>query len=196
MTALLYKIKRFFIFCFYSIVFGSIAFTASWVYAGWNPPIVEKIVEVQPERLDLAAMVEKTAGEYGLDPLLLRAIIRAESGGRANAIKLEPTHLARKDVKEYGRTQDERTMYASSFGLMQVMGWHAPAYGLQWSDLLEPSVNLKVGAEILKDCLERQSTKSKVEKLRGGLRCYNGGDKYPDLILENMGAILAEGMKL
>lgn len=190
------KIKAVFRFCALSVVFGSIAFTASWVYAGWNPPVVEKIVEVHPEQIKLGDLIANTSEEYGLDPLLLRAIIRAESGGRTNAVRFEPAHMSRKDVKKLGRNDSERQMYASSFGLMQIMGWHAPSYGLEWNDLLEPSTNLKVGADILRQCLDRQQNKSHIERLRAGLRCYNGGETYADLILANMGAIIAEGRKL
>lgn len=196
MRAFINRIKRLIRFCVLSVVFGSIAFTASWVYAGWNPPVIEKIVEVHPEQAKLPDLINETAAEYGLDPLLLRAIIRAESGGRTNAVRFEPSHMSRKDVKKLGRNDSERQMYASSFGLMQIMGWHAPNYGLEWNDLLEPSTNLKVGADILRQCLDRKRNTNKIEKLREGLRCYNGGSEYPDLILQQMGAIVAERMNL
>ena len=75
--------------------------------------------------LVLKALVEDSAKEYGLDPLLLHAVIRAESGYNAQAI-------SRKGAR----------------GLMQLMQDTGLRFGVK--NLLDPRENLKAGAQYLR----------------------------------------------
>ena len=95
-----------------------------------------KVVHVQAPKKSIEEIIDNSAKAYGLNPLLLKAIIKAESDFDEDAIRFEPHHLKRKDVQKYGKNKSEKRMYASSIGLMQIMAWHAPKYGLTWSELL------------------------------------------------------------
>lgn len=85
------------------------------------------------------------ANEHGLDPLLVLAVIRTESGFRPHA---------------QGR---------GSKGLMQVqVYWHRDK--LRGRSPFNPLVSIEVGTQILADCWSK--TPGNVARV---LRCYNGG---------------------
>lgn len=102
---------------------------------------------------------------HRIDPVLVKALIQAESGGKPNAIRYEP-HLARGG-------SDAARMEASSHGLMQVLARWAghplcPAVKT-WADLYDPVKNIQCGTSILADSMRKTGS------LRRALVAYNSG---------------------
>lgn len=116
--------------------------------------------------------VEKAAMNFGVDPILIEAVIQQESGGKADAFRFEPafyqTYL--KKNPEY-KGQNPRRI-ASSYGLMQIMYPTARELGFQGNpeDLFDIGLNINLGTKLLKRLLDR--FKGDVEK---ALAAYNGG---------------------
>lgn len=76
--------------------------------------------------------------EHGIDPLLLAAIAKHESGGVTWRTRYEPgtkdqyLHFYRAHAERLGISQEtERVAQMHSYGLMQVMGWLARAQGFK-----------------------------------------------------------------
>lgn len=169
--------------------------TTAW---GFIEPAVRYVkvpveVEVKAQPKPVHELIKQTALDSGIPALLLEAVVRHESNYRVDAIRYEAHHLGR--AAKITNDQELQRMYASSIGLMQVMSWHAPHYGLKWYQLLDPETNLKVGADILATCIERHKTKKGREKIRLALGCFNGdADRYPPKVFAAMGEILAESL--
>ncbi len=90
---------------------------------------------------------------HNVDPQLLWAIAYYESKHNPNAIH-----------KNKNGTYD--------YGIMQINSVHLPRlkkdYGITKDDLFDPKINILVGAEILKMCLDKHTD------LVRGVTCYNG----------------------
>ncbi len=177
------------------VVFGAL-YGASHAYGFYRPPkeIVEKIIQVPvvaPKR-PVRELINNVANDYGIPPLLFEAVVKHESAYRVNASRFESHHMKR--AAKFTKIPEQQRHYATSWGLGQVMGWHAPKYGLEWHDLLDPETNLKVSADILSKCIERHKSKKPIDKIKGALVCYNGSDQYPPRVLFSLGEILAERM--
>jgi soluble lytic murein transglycosylase-like protein len=102
-----------------------------------------------PRREDIARytpVIEAAARKNGLDPLLLHAVIRAESGYNAQALS--------------GK---------GASGLMQLLPATAKRYGV--TDLFDPRQNIEAGAKYLKDLLELFEN-----NLELALAGYNAGE--------------------
>jgi soluble lytic murein transglycosylase-like protein len=180
------------------IVVGGMALAltgAIMVSGAWKPkPLIvekEKIVEVERQERNLKELVQDIPPKYGIKPLLFAAIIERESGGKRDAVRFEPGQMDRAK-KVSGGNESQQRMYASSFGVAQVMGYHAPKYGLSWADLLEPETNIEVACTILKDCLDRHRDKSKVKQVHAALACYNGSTVYADAVMSRLAGLLIE----
>ncbi|MDI3328964.1 MAG: lytic transglycosylase domain-containing protein [Alicyclobacillaceae bacterium] len=100
------------------------------------PVAAETVLPGRPKAPDGAAGTERwmplilqTAGRYGLDPALLRAVMAVESGGNPSA-----------------------RSPAGALGLMQLMPSTARSLGV---DPLDPAQNLDGGARYLRDLLAR-----------------------------------------
>lgn len=106
-----------------------------------------------------------------------------------NAIRYEPSQMAR--AQKITSNPEQQRQYASSHCALQIMGWWAPKYNLTWSDLYDPETCFEVGMNILANCHERQKG-TKVDKIRGALICYNGSEKYADVVLARIGTLLIE----
>lgn len=113
--------------------------------------MVEWVQQNAQEALSIAQaslIVDATywqAQQQALDPGLVLAVMKVESGFRAHA---------------HGR---------GSKGLMQVQTyWHRDK--LKGRSPFDPRVSIEVGTQILGDCWRRHPL-----DLRGTLRCYNGG---------------------
>jgi len=104
------------------------------------------------EEADLDAAVNQAAGETGLDPQLLRAVIACESGGDAEALSSK-----------------------GAMGLMQLMPDTARSVGVVRP--FDPQENVRGGAEYLKRMLDRYQG-----NLTLSLAAYNAGpgavDRY------------------
>ncbi|MEN6582879.1 MAG: lytic transglycosylase domain-containing protein [Armatimonadota bacterium] len=74
--------------------------------------------------------IQAAAGKYGLDPALIKAVVKAESGFNANAVS-----------------------HAGAQGLMQLMP--STASGLGCYNPLDPKANINAGAKYLKGQIDR-----------------------------------------
>lgn len=152
--------------------------------------IVTETVEVPKQQKPLKELIQTIPPKYGISPLVMAAIVERESNGQADAIRFEPGQMAR--AAKISKHPDKQRAYASSHGLAQVMGWWAPEFNLKWFDLYEPETNIEVASAILKKCADKQKAKSKVERLRGALGCYNGSTVYADAVMRRIGEQLIE----
>jgi hypothetical protein len=124
----------------------------------WHAPDDFIMPSVQVETNDCDALggdhvdrlVKEASGKYKLDPTLLRAVMRQESGLRPCAIST-----------------------AGAMGLMQIMPETADDLGL--ADPFEPSANVDAGAHYLKQMLERYNGNRAL-----ALAAYNAGPGRTD----------------
>ena len=118
---------------------------------------------VQAEDIKQKDYIEETAESYGISPKLVKAIIKVESGGNANA------------VGDNG----------NSVGLMQIQPkWHAQRLK-EGESLMDPKVNVRVGCEILSEIMDKYGTLDEI------LTVYNAGHdtgdrSYANRVYENM----------
>lgn len=138
----------------------------------------------------LETLLREVPPKYGVSSLLAAAIVEQESNGAMNAVRFEPSQMDR--AAKITKNPDQQRMYASSHCALQIMGWWAPKYSLQWSDLYDPETCFEVGMTILKGCMDRHVGKSKVGQIRGALTCYNGSERYADVVLNRIGDLLIE----
>lgn len=106
------------------------------------------------------------------------ALIKVESSGNPIARRFEP-HL----VKRYGWPKS----WGYSYGLTQVVyGFHYKRCGLKSpADLYNAKINIKCGAQVLKDCQQ------KTDSLAKALGCYNGdrSGKYARKVMAHLDRI-------
>lgn len=134
---------------------------------------------------ELVQLAKQTAAKYGLDPVLVCAVIEQESSWNTWASRFEPRFLARY-VQPLGLSDLTETQLRSfSFGLMQLMGEVARELGYKGplTQLCDPPVGLVLGCQHLANKL----------KVAGGdvpkaLLLWNGGGNpaYPDQVLARM----------
>jgi soluble lytic murein transglycosylase-like protein len=91
------------------------------------------------------AIIEEKCSQYGVNPALVKSVIQAESGFRANAVS-----------------------QAGAMGLMQLMPRTARGYGL--SDPFDPEQNIDAGVRYLKGQLDRFDGSKEL-----ALAAYNAG---------------------
>lgn len=157
------------------------------------------------------ALATAAARKYKLDPVLFVSLILNESSGDVFATRWERrfyvryisdrplAQLTRNVVRELDTYQDTtfRHCLAYSWGLCQIMGVVAYEYGFTgrhcW-ELLEPKVNVDIGAQIYAS--KRSRVKANEPKLseadveRKALLAYNGGGdiEYPDRVYKRKAA--------
>lgn len=145
--------------------FAIMLFAQNWVWLQlYGSP------KMSPKTLD--QMIDAGAAEYGLDPNLIRAVVRVESSDGLFLNAFEP-HVYNRTT---GRMSDfERRALSSSHGVMHVMGFNAKKCGIEWWELYDAQKGLACGIAYLKDCMKRH--KNDVTKALG---CYNGdAEIYP-----------------
>lgn len=107
---------------------------------------------VQAEDVKQKDYIEETAECYGISPKIVKAIIKVESGGNANA------------VGDAG----------NSIGLMQIQPRYHAQRLKEGESLLDPKVNVRVGCEILSEIMAKHGTLDEV------LTVYNAGHDTGD----------------
>jgi len=139
---------------------------------------------------DFADPIFAAAKRHQLEPALIAAVIYQESRGNPLAVRYEPAFF-RRYVEPWGRgylpgyvpTQcslvTEKHMRATSWGLMQVMGETARERGYAGeflTGLLDPAVNISIGAEYLSHLIRNARG-----SIREALLRWNGGGNaaYP-----------------
>lgn len=140
-------------------------------------------------RNQLIGMARITAGAHHIDPALVCSICHHESANwNPWAARYEPRFYSHYVAPLEGLSETEKTLRATSFGLMQVMGQVAREFGFNGdylTELLDPVHGLEYGCRKLARCLDRSGG-----DVRSALLLYNGGgDKtYPDKVLKHMTA--------
>lgn len=133
----------------------------------------------------LQGAARQAAEAHGIDPALVCALCHHESANwKPFASRYEPAFYE-KYVKDMKLSPTEKTMRATSFGLMQVLGQVAREYGFSGdflTELLDPIQGLEYGCRKLANCMDRANG-----EVRQALLLYNGGgDKgYPDKVLQH-----------
>lgn len=126
--------------------------------------------------------IAAAAAKYGLDPLLVEAIVLTESSGNTDAFRFEPNYYNRylKPKKLYPGQNPRRV--SSSYGLMQIMYDVARERGYPDSLLPEhlffPEVGLEWGCKHLRflfDWAAEFPNVTEAQKLEAVLASYNGG---------------------
>jgi soluble lytic murein transglycosylase-like protein len=144
-------------------------------------------------------VVDPIAVRYGISQALVLAVITQESGGDPTASRFEPSVSSWATVQAMAKGDAARLHYlASSWGLMQVMGYHRPS--LDPGQLCDPATNIEAGCEILKNNYVEHGS------WEDAIAAYNGGDgavsakragRYPnDSYVRNVLALWEEAMPL
>lgn len=118
----------------------------------------------------------------GVHPTTMAAVVRVESGSNPLAIGVVGGRLARQPIDKAEAVATalalEKAGYNFSVGIGQINRYNLPKYGLSYAEAFEPCPNLRVGAEILKDCFARAKTQFKGEQqaLDAAFSCYYSGN--------------------
>jgi hypothetical protein len=118
--------------------------------------------------------------DSGIDANLIASIVDVESSGNAWAMRFEPRvfasmrHMLQPGdfASSLGITEPtERVLQSSSFGLAQVMGFNARAYGFKrvLTEMFDPALNLKIACWLLKTLFQTYGDESEV------ISAYNQG---------------------
>lgn len=160
---------------------------------------VERVeVPIDPEDTPTELIISEVSHDYGIDPIITTAIIVTESGWdmRHDRMRYEP-HLLGRFKREGWQSDEEHRMFASSFGLMQVVyGIHRKDCRLEsWADLLNRRKNIECGLLVLQKCLDmHRDVERPAERLRRALGCYNGDrDNYPARVFSNLAQLAIDG---
>lgn len=128
----------------------------------------------------MAALLEQCAPQ--VSPVLMQALVRAESAGQAYAIGMDSSHGSVKQpatLAEAVRTARQLAGAGRKFsvGLAQVHVSNVTRYGLSWEQAFDPCQNLAAGQKILWHFYHRASASgySGVAAIWAALRGYNSG---------------------
>jgi len=129
--------------------------------------------------IEIATAAEK----WGLDPLLVEAVVVQESGGNTDAFRFEPNFWNRylKSNPKYRGLNPRRV--SSSYGLMQVMYCRVLEDRIADNDawapelLFLPENGLDIGCGLLAELLQWAQGKTQDQQLatQAALAAYNGG---------------------
>ena len=148
---------------------------------------------------EYSELIRSNARKYGVDPVLIAAIIVQESSEYPFSFRYEEGFyqwllrtLKKRPIllgyvpRKYGITlATERKARAFSYGLMQIMGETAREYGFDRESLLEltnPELNIELGCKIVQKLFIKHANEEKVL-----LRWNGGGDPdYPRRVLSHI----------
>jgi len=133
----------------------------------------------------LAELITQAARQSDLDPALVWAICKQESGMNPLAVRHEPAYkwvCKPVENKPHGCSLDtERMLQKTSFGLMQVMGAVFREYGFKgWlSEIItQPALQLEYGCKHLKRKLAKYGSEGGIVAYNSGSPRYNAQGKY------------------
>lgn len=151
-------------------------YAVSWVDAEWRGAVevVAKrygyqVQVVRGRELSRDELVTRAAMRKGINPTLLRAKVRVESGG-----------------KQYAMSR------VGALGLLQIMPENAKRCGLQVAELLEEEKNIECGAKLFREDLDATQWRvvEALERYNGGPKCVGGkcaeSIKHARLVLAEM----------
>lgn len=118
------------------------------------------------------ALAKKWAAKYGLDPLIVCAVIEQESAWNPWAMRYEPGFFARYIDPMKLSDATEAQARSTSFGLMQTMGQVAREKGFQGrflTQLCDPDAGVEMGCRKLQECFAVHGDPET------SLLAYNGG---------------------
>lgn len=129
----------------------------------------------------MQAVARSSAIAAGLDPALVMAVIEHESSWNPWAVRYEPAFYARY-IASMKLPETEKTLRATSFGLMQVMGQVAREKGFDekyLTALCDPINGVVFGCRKLRECVAATAD------ITAALLRYNGGGdpSYPVIVL-------------
>lgn len=146
------------------------------------------------------------APQYGLDPALVQAIAKVESSLDPWVVRFEPGWAYPWRIREFARRcnisqNTEKTLQATSWGLMQVMGTVARELGhnRMLTELVRPATNIRLGCRQIVKLLDRY------QDIAMTISAYNAGSArkdengqfmnqgYVDKVLDNMKTIENNG---
>lgn len=127
-----------------------------------------------------AALMDQCAPQ--VSPVLMHALVRAESGGRPLAIGMDQPHVAVKQPETVQEAVASAKALAAagrkfSVGLAQIHVSNVSLYGLSWEQAFDACQNLQVGQKILWNFFHRATASgySGVAAVWAALRGYNSG---------------------
>ncbi len=119
---------------------------------------------------------ERAAKPFGINPALLMAMAKVESGLNPYAVRFEPKWRYHWNCKEFAEEliitpQTEEMLQATSWGLMQVMGTVAREMGFDrhLTELTEPGLNVVIA------CKKLRLLFNKYKKTHDVISAYNQG---------------------
>lgn len=157
----------------------------------------EVVVKVaKPEEVDVEQLIESISAEFGINPVIVKAMAVQESGhwNATDRVRFEK-HLHGRFKTPPGLNEIEKQFYASSFGIGQVIyGYHKERCKLSsYSELLRVDVNLRCTLTILSENLKAAKGK---HRLKQALTRYNGSgpeaEKYAEQVLARIGMMMVE----
>ena len=136
-----------------------------------------------PLRTRYKKEIDAAAEKWGLDPLLVEAVVVQESGGNTDAFRFEPDFWNRylKPNPKYRGLNPRRV--SSSYGLMQVMYCRVLEDRIADNDVWAPELlfipenGLDMGCALLAELLQwaGERTEDPAQAQLAALAAYNGG---------------------
>lgn len=129
------------------------------------------------------AFTEKTyekmsliANTYGIEPVIIDAIITIESAWNPFAVRYEPAFKYTQECEKHAKANaitpsTEERLQMFSFGLMQIMGGTARAFSYTGNllKLTDVAINIDLGCKIIEKLMKRY------DDLNDVVAAYNGG---------------------
>lgn len=182
-------------------LYGQYAEAAQAVRERLTTEVVVREV-VPPSQLEVDQIIEEVSRKHGLNPIILRAIVRQESGDRMDRMRYEEKIYKSAKFPPY-LNDGEKRVWASSIGPGQVIyvlwrnfcGWESLASAFDTYQSLDCS------ARILKRNLGNpnvQKLTSPASRLREALRMYNGtgedAERYADTVMGGVAALMLKDL--
>ena len=180
------------------LMFGSIATSFGKVDTEQMPADgSQEILKMEPESSDyFEQLVKRCAPD--VHPQTMRALVTTESSHNPYAIGVVDGALAKQP-----RSRDEALQAIEelvgkganfSLGLAQVNRYNLERYGQTYESILDACTNIRVGADILKECFTRaiKRTQNDQQALRDALSCYYSGNFRRGYEPENGGSSYVE----